>query len=199
MKMMKKENLGCLLFYVLLGCVGIFSYLYVQNANTRYLVEETGYFHSTDDEEKCRFIKSANMHGYTIKKIDKEVPLRKGYKICKECFPQEKQDKYNKDLKWRKDFNQHLTENMEWSYLTYGVNYDFNKLVVYIDTKNILHIDGGCFSIDGKASRLPLSEIESIESTCEDCVGREYCDFIYKKIYEGVYDIKAIKDPEDDN
>ena len=195
--MMKKENLGCLLFYVIIGGIAIFSYLYVKKANTRYYVEETGYFHSTDDEEECRFIKSAHEHGYAITKIDKKVPLEKGYNICKECFSVDKQDKYNKDLKLRKDFHQHLTESMEWSNLTYGVNYDFKKLFVYIDTKNILHIDGECLSIEGKTSRRPFSEIESIESTCEDCVGREYCDFIYKKIYEGVYDIKAIKEPED--
>ena len=194
---MKKENLGCLLFYVIIGGIAIFSYLYVKKANTRYYVEETGYFHSTDDEEECRFIKSAHEHGYTITKIDKKVPLEKGYNICKECFSVDMQDKYNKDLNLRKDFHQHLTESMEWSNLTYGVNYDFKKLFVYIDTKNILHIDGECLSIEGKTSRRPFSEIESIESTCEDCVGREYCDFIYKKIYEGVYDIKAIKEPED--
>ncbi len=69
---MSNETKGCL-FFEIWGVVVLLTFLYaiIRDYNNKYyFVEETGYFHSTNDEDKCKFIKSANEHGYTISKID---------------------------------------------------------------------------------------------------------------------------------
>lgn len=203
-----KGWLGCLFYFIIILIIIVLIQLYndyQKKKESYYLIEETGYFHSTKNEEKCRFIKFANEHGYTIKMIDKYVPIEKGYHICKECFTHNEQEKYIKHYNRSKMFELHESDRFEWVYLSINhlmnSQFDFNKLYVYLDTLNILHIDGNCFYCTfegGHVTRYSFSEIDRISSTCGECVKREFCDFIYKKIYEGVYDINAIKDGIDD-
>lgn len=200
---MSNETKGCL-FFEICGVVILLTFLYaiIRDYNNKYyFVEETGYFHSTNDEDKCKFIKSANEHGYTISKIDKNIPIENGYLICKECFTHNEQEDYIKKYNWKKKIKQFDSDRVDWLLLSsshlLNKQFDYDKLHVYIDTNNMLHIDGNCFNCpleDVRLKRYSFSEIDSISSTCEECVDREFCDFIYKKIDEGVYDINAIKD-----
>lgn len=199
-----KGWLGCLFYFIIFLIIIVLIQLYndyQKKKESYYLVEETGYFHSTKNEDKCKFIKFAKEKGYTIKMIDKYVPIEKDYHICNECFTHNEQEKYIKDYKFSKISNLHESDISKWEQLSAYLPCNFNELYVYLDTLNILHIDGNCLycTIEGgRVTRYSFSEIDSISSTCGDCVKRKYCDFIYKKIYEGVYDIKAIKDDIDD-
>lgn len=170
------------------------------------VVVETGYYHSTNKDSKCKFIASAKEHGYTIKKMSEGSAMEKGYKICHYCFSKEKQKSYNELLKWHNDlkaqrerYDRYKDEDLGWDSLPYKNDHNFSNLYVYIDNKSILHISGCCISFDmDSAYKVRFDDVEEISSTCENCVGRRFCDFIYKKIYEGVYDLSQIKEEEDE-
>ena len=169
------------------------------------VVVETGYYHSTNKENKCRFIASAKQHGYTIKKISESNAREKGYKICHYCFSSKEQKSYNELLKLHNDFKasreryeRYKDEDLGWDALPYKNDHDFSNLYVYIDKKSILHISACCMSFDiDSANKVLFNDVEEISSTCENCVERRFCDFIYKKIYEGIYDLSQIKEEED--
>ena len=171
------------------------------------VVVETGYYHSTNKENKCRFIASAKQHGYTIKKISKSCAREKGYKICHYCFSSKEQKSYNELLKLHNDFKasreryeRYKDEDLGWDALPYKNDHDFSNLYVYIDKKSILHISACCMSFDiDSANKVLFNDVEEISSTCENCVERRFCDFIYKKIYEGIYDLSQIKEEEDED
>ncbi len=167
-------------------------YGYVSNAikNHECVVVETGYYHSTDKSSRCRFIKSAKEGGYTIKRTNRNEAIYNRYKICKECFSQEEQSSYNNDIKEKKEYETKRKEWLKWEGLKHGKT-DYNELYVYLDRKDVLHISPFCVS-DYK--ELPFVELDSVSSTCEECIGAEYGDFVYKAVYEGIYDTSLIKE-----
>lgn len=196
----------CILF-----CIGLcipLSIIFAQELfyGHKCVVIETGYYHSTNKESKCKFIASAKKHGYTIKKMGKDEAIDKGYNICHYCFSKDEQELYNdfqkmkNDLKKQKErYEKYKDEDLGWESLPYKKDYDFSKLYVYIDKELVLHISATCLSFDiDSANKVRFDDVDSISSTCEDCVERRFCDFIYKKVYEGVYDSSQIKEEEDE-
>lgn len=196
-----KSDIGCCLIEIMV-CVGVvFAGYYVKDINKDYLVEETGYIHSTDDDDKCSFVKIAHERDYTISRIKKDDAIRKGKKICKECYPIEEQAAFNKKLLENKEKDLFLSDLLKWSpiRLKYDST-DYSELVVYMEHNGVLHLDGNCGWILGKKKelkRVPFSSIGSFKSTCEDCVDAELVEFIYKAVYENVYDKNLIRDEED--
>ena len=169
----------------------------LKDVGKEYLVECTDYIHSTDNPDKCRFIAIAKDRNYTISRIDKDRAFAEKKKICKECYTQQEQDEYNRLLQWKIKHNQFWDEQETWNKLSSKQNVDYKKLIVYMEDNGTMHIDGDCYNIrNSKTTRIQLDLITRFNTTCEDCVGREYCDFIYKKVYEGIYDTSQIKDGE---
>lgn len=199
---------GLMPWNVIFGVVGLVvlcSFIINQIKGYECVVVETGYYHSTNKEDKCHFIKLAKSRDYTIKKINRSKAIDNNYKICHECFTNEEQDGYNKVLALHNHMNnysrwlkEHMNEDLGWTALAYTRNYD--SLFVYIDSKSILHISAICGELadDGNALKVRFEDVNRINSTCGSCVGREYIDFIYKKINTGVFDISQIKEASDD-
>ena len=189
---------------LIIGIVLLGAFLTNQIRGYECVVEETGYFHSTNKEEKCHFIKIAKSKSYTIKRISRSKAIDNGYKICYECFSEKEQESYNELVAFHNhmdNFSQRLKEHMHedlgWTALEYTQNYD--SLFVYIDSKSILHISAICGELadDRNARKARFEDVDRINSTCERCVGRKYVDFIYKKINTGIYDISQIKEADD--
>ena len=193
--------------FIIIGVVIVIGLAVNAVSDHECVVIETGYFHSTEDKDKCRFIASAIEHNYTLKRMSEDNARKKGYKICKECFSESKQKTYNQI----KEFSDHLDfvarhveeetqEEFMWSSLKYAKDFNFDSLYVYIDSENVLHISMSCYSVykNKDAMKIKLNNVERIKTTCESCVGREYVDFIYKKINDGVYDVSQIKEVEDE-
>lgn len=201
---------GLMPWNVIFGIVGIIVLCaYLVNVAFGYecVVAETGYYHSTNKESKCRFIEDANKKGYTIKRTSQSKAIDNGYKICNECFSKEDQDSYYKLLSLHNHLgnychwlHEHMNEDLGWTLLWTKNNIDVDSLYVYIDNKSILHISSICSDLadDGNAKKVKFDDVNSIKATCENCVGREYVDFIYKKIHEGTYDFSLIKWASDD-
>lgn len=202
MKEEKKQTYGCCLISTILY-ICLFCALphYCENKDKEYLVEETNYIHSTGNKDKCRFIASAKDRKYKISRISREDALKRKKLICKECYPADVQEKYNNALQnilqEESDRKQHTEDMKAWESLE-NDNTDFSKLFVYMEANGTLHIYGNCYEAKGKLERIRFADIDTIKTTCEDCVGREYCDFIYKKLYEGIYDTNQIKEVEED-
>lgn len=198
--MSKEARNGWLAFLIPIIGLIVYGVIYKScndgNENSYYFVEETEYFHSTKDADKCRFIKSAKESGYHISKKSRPWVIAYDKKICKECFAEEEQKSFHKELAWAKALLRKSKEYNKWMNLDSESDCDFENLIVYIDSTNIFHIDGNCVVLKGNATRMRLSEVESIYNTCEDCVERWLCDFIYKAVYEGVYDKNVIKYPD---
>lgn len=201
--MSKEVRNGWLAFLVPIIGLIVYGFIYKScndsNDNSHYLVDETGYFHSTNDKDKCRFIKSAKDGDYHIKKISHPEAVVYSHKICKECFTTDEQKGFRNEVTKMQLFRKMAKEHSLWMELDGNKDVDYNNLYVYIDSSNIFHIDGNCIMLKGNASRMRLSNVESIYDTCEDCVERWLCDFIYKAVYEGVYDKNVIKCPENDD
>ena len=192
--------------FVIIGVVIVIGLAVNAIFGYKCIVVETGYFHSTNKESKCRFIAIAKQRNYTIERMSEENARKKGYKICKECFSESEQKTYYQI----KEFSEHLDfvakhakesaqEEFMWGSLKYKNDFNYDSLCVYIDAENVLHISKTCYGIYNKgAIKKKLNDVERINTTCESCVGREYVDFIYKKINEGVYDVSQIKEVEDE-
>ena len=103
--------------------------------------------------------------------------------------------------KW---IEEHKGEELGWDFLWVKAktdnNADFNNLYVYIDSKSKLHISTYCMELaqDKNARKVRFDDVSEIYTTCEECVGREYVDFIYKKVNEGIYDASLIGEPDDE-
>ena len=151
-------------------------------------------------------------NGYTIKKTSKSKAMDKGYKICQECFSKKQQESYyelaaieNKFNNYSKWIEDHKGENLGWGELLATAivekNINFNNLYVYMDSKSKLHISTYCMELaqDKSAKKVRFDDVSEIYATCEECVGREYVDFIYKKVNDGIYDVSLIGEPEDDD
>lgn len=198
----KIQKGGCCLIWIIV-LIFLFFFLpgYFNNMGKEYLVEYTNYIHSTDDVDKCRFIAIAKDRNYKISRIDKSDALKQEKNICKECYPTDVYEKYFNELQNKLQekaiLKQYSNDEKEWEYLK-SDNADFSKLFVYMETNGTLHIYGNCYEAKGKLERIRFADIDTIKTTCEDCVGREYCDFIYKKLYEGIYDTNQIKEVEED-
>jgi len=200
--MKEDKGYGCCLIEAIVLIIILFVLpKYTKNIGKEYLVEQTNYIHSTDDKDKCRFIASAKDRKYKISRISREDALKQKKLICKECYPADVQKKYNNALQnilqeelVRKQYSDDMAA---WESLE-NDNSDFSKLFVYMETNGTLHIYGNCYEAKGKLVRIRFADIDTIKTTCEDCVGREYCDFIYKKLYEGIYDTNQIKEVEED-
>ena len=196
-----KEGWGCCLVEILFVVAFFLMLQFTKDINKEYLVEETNYIHSTGSDEKCRFIKIARERDYTISRIKKDDAIRKGKKICKECYPIEEQAAFNKKFLEDKEKDLFWSDLLKWSpiRLKYDST-DYSELVVYMEHNGVLHLDGNCGWILGKKKelkRVPFSSIGSFKSTCEDCVDAELVEFIYKAVYENVYDKNLIRDEED--
>lgn len=191
--------LGCL---IQIAIIVVVIYLLMPNGKSGnpYLVKETGYFHSAKNKDTCRFYIQAKESGYTIKRVDTIFAVMKGYRICKFCYSKEEQDSYNEKLNKKIVEDAERNEYLKWENLNIDKQADYNDLFVYIDGKDVLHISYFCASDLGRNRnfvKIPFSQIETISSTCEECVGAEFCDFIYKAVYEGVYDTDLIKEVDD--
>ena len=201
---------GLMPWNIIIGIVGIIVLCaYLVNVALGYecVVVETGYYHSTNKENKCPFIEDANKKGYTIKRTSQSKAIENGYKICKVCFSEKEQDSYYKLFSSHSHMDnyshwlhEHMNEDLGWTLL--GIKNDVNvdSLYVYIDNKSVLHISSICGDLadDGNAKKVKFDNVNSIKTTCENCVGREYVDFIYKKIHEGIYDFSLIKESKED-
>lgn len=200
---MKQKNLlntiiyGLMPWNVILALIGIiFTFAYITSLFRDYpcVVIETNCYHSTSDESKCSHVKFAKNQQYNIEKVTEDDAIAKRCKICNECFSLKEQDTYNQ-LKW---FSEHLAEDLGWSLLWLKKDIDYESLYIYLEPNGILHISGVCYELLKKrnAKKLKLSDVNDASTLC-DCVNREYRDFIYKKILEGVYDKSLIKKPKD--
>lgn len=192
-----KGWIGCLTPIIAIS-IYVVSYRSCQESKVEkyFYVEQTGYFHSTKDEDECRFIKSAKKDDYTIKMINYSEAICYNYKICKECYTKEQQATFYKEVARYKEISKRSKEYNAWRNLYNEQDADYDKLQVYIDTSNVLHIDGNCIFNKLEMKRIPLNEVESINNTCEDCVERWVVDFLYKSVYEKVYDKSVIKYPD---
>ena len=192
---------GCLVVSVVLFILFLVLRSCLNNLDKEYLVEQTNYIHSTNNKKKCRFIAIAKDRNYEISRITKDLALKRKKNICKECYPEDVYEKYNSELKTilQKEMKgkQYSEDNAAWENIGHSGE-DFSKLFVYMETNGTLHILGNCYKAEGKLERINFADIDSIETTCGNCVGREYCDFIYKKLYEGIYDANQIKEVEYD-
>ena len=199
--MVKKEGYGCCLVEILFVVAFFILYHFTKDINKDYLVEETGYIHSTDDDDKCRFVKIAHERNYTISRLKKDDALRQGKKICKECYSIEEQAAFNKKVSDIKEKDLYRSDRSKW--LPMSLKYDstdYSKLVVYMEHNGVLHLDGDCGRLFGEKKeleRVPFASISSFKTTCEDCVDAELVEFIYKAVYENVYDKNLIRDEED--
>lgn len=191
---------GCLIpIIALFAFVVIYRSCNSDKEDACYLVEETGYFHSTNDKDKCRFIKSAKEGNYHINKKSRLWVLAYDKKICKECYTNEEQKTFHEELARAKLLIQKSKEHNKWIGLDSESDCDYDDLTVYIDSMNTIHIDGNCVMILNKSStKVAFGDIEHINNTCEECVERWLCDFIYKAVYERVYDKSVIKTPEEE-
>jgi len=192
------KDFGCCLTEILILAVILYVGYSSRDWGKEYLVEKTNYIHSTNNPNKCRFVKIAKERDYKISRISKKDANYKEKKMCKFCYTAEEQKKYNQELRERKKVNFYWEERKAWVDLLYNNEADFSKLYVYMEYPGKLHISGNCSGIEGTTTRLNFRDIESIETTCEDCVDREYVDFIYYKINNGVYDISQIKEVDED-
>lgn len=190
------EYLGCLLPIAAVVIVLIIIWPSGKTGKP-YFVEETKYFHSPQNKDNCKFYKSAKENRLSIKRVSESETIVYGYKMCKVCYGQKEQAEHIKKIAGFRQLELKSKDYRFWEDLEYESKQKFDSLYVYIDSKNTLHIDGNCISvINQTTSRIPFANIESIENTCEECVERWLCDFIYKKVYEGVYDPKVIKSPD---
>ena len=199
---------GLMPWNIILGFIGIVilgALITQQIVGYECVVLETGYYHSTNKETKCRFIESAVRNNYTIERINQTKAIKNGYKICHECFSGTEQESFNKLMdfhnhldKYNQWLKEHIHEDLGWTRLAYSHNYD--NLFVYIDSNSNLHISAICGDLadDGNARKVRFEDVDRINSTCGNCVSREFIDFIYKKINTGIYDISQIKDEEED-
>ena len=153
-----------------------------------YLVEDTGYFHSTKDPQKCHFIDAAKRAGYKIRDYDEESALISMRKICKSCYTQEEQRAYNEKIRRKKLADLYWSDKKAWLFSGDDNGENIRSLYVYIDEDYVLHIDGGCLEATGEKERRRLVETNYISSTCIECVDREYCDLIYQEVFNLVPD-----------
>ena len=195
-----KSNYGCCLIEILL-CVGVmFTGYYVRDMNKDYLVEETGFIHSTGNEDKCPFIRQAHEKGYSIKRIERKDAARQMNKICKDCFSLEDQASFNASVQDERENALYIGDGLKWFRLKYGLT-DYSELYVYMEDNGVLHINGGCGKLLGKKKNLKrtsFANVNSFKSTCEDCVDAELVEFIYKAVYKNVYDKNLIRESNDD-
>ena len=132
-----------------------------------YLVEETGYIHSTDNKEKCHYIRDAKNKGYTISRISKEEAVKEEKQICRECYPENEIWDYIKQLQVTVTKNQTIKDWMVWDMMdTFKNNTHFEYLYVYMESTGKLHLRGDCFKKDIDTERTKLSDIKSVESIC---------------------------------
>lgn len=179
-----------LVIATVIGCLFLFK-----DVGKEYLVDYTGYFHSTDNPDKCRFIAIAKDRNYTISRISKDEARFHKKNICKECYTQQEQDEYNKLLRWIIERDRFSEERKAWQKLESKQEIDYTELIVYMEDNGTMHIEGDCYMVKNKnTTRVQLEQITRFATTCEECVGREFCDFIYKKVYEGIYDTSLIKE-----
>ena len=196
------------IIFAIAGVVILCAYAIDFVSDHECVVIETRYFHSTEDKDKCKFIAQAKERNYTIKRMSEDKAREEGYKICKVCFSQKEQESYYKLSAIQKEFanytkwiENHKRENLGWDFLWAKTNSltneDFSKLYVYIDNKGKLHISTYCMELaqDNTARKIKFDDVVEINTTCELCVGREYVDFIYKKIDKGIYDVSLIGSP----
>ena len=61
-----------------------------------FLVEETNYFHKTDGDLGCKYLRQAKMKAYRTKEIHLSVAYFSGYKMCTYCFSPSEVDEYSK-------------------------------------------------------------------------------------------------------
>lgn len=199
---------GLMPWNIILAIIGIVilgAFITRQIAGYECAVLETGYYHSTNKEDKCSFIESAKRSNYTIKRTSQNEAIKNGYKICHECFSKDEQESYNRLMTFHSHLDnysqwlkEHMHEDLGWTALAYRHNYD--SLFVYIDSNSILHISAFCGNLadNGNARKVRFEDVNQINSTCGNCVERKYVDFIYKKINTGVYDTSQIKDVDVD-
>ena len=200
----------CLLEILFVGALLFILPKWCTHINDEYLVEETGYIHSTGRESKCRFIKTAKERGYKISRIEKKDAIEKGYKICHDCYTKQEQEEYNeklakhiRDEEAQKKFDELINrkeEDLGWFNIDERENIVPSLFYVYIDATGMLHIDNKCWDLDlNGAEKVMLQDLDNITTTCATCVDRSVCDFIYKAIYEGVFDKAQIKDYEEND
>lgn len=200
---MKDPFIGCLLECIVgIAMLLIFHFCMkaCSNIGKEYLVEETGYIHSTGDKERCWYIADAKKKGYKISRISMGQAKKEKKSICKACYSKEKQKEYNDDIANRKKWESRYDDWEEWLNLSADKAINIEKLFVYIEReKGRLHIYGNCnVAEEGELIRVRLDNVEGFDTTCEECVDREYCDFIYKAVYEGIFDSAQIKEIDDD-
>ena len=193
----KKIILGCCLMG---GAMAVLALIYAKqhmNIGKEYVVEETGYIHSTDNPDKCYFISVAKEKGYTISRISKDDAIQEEKLICRECYPVDEINNYINKLQVTVTKSQFIKDWMVWEMMSkYKNNTHFEYLYVYMDHTGKAHLRGNCFEKNGELERTKLSDVKSIESTCRVCVSRGYSDFIYKYLTTGKYDISLVDNEE---
>lgn len=195
-----KGDLGCWLVVVLsLGAAFLIIH-FIKDINKEYLVEYTGYIHSTGDPDKCRFIAIAKDRNYTINRIKKEEAIRQKKRICKECFPIDVQTDFNKSVSDREANDLYWTDRLKWSPLKLKYDsIDYNGLSVYMEQSGVLHINRGCgwpLGEKKELTRVPFTSIRTFKSTCAECVDAGLCEFIYQAVYNGIYDKSLIRNDD---
>ena len=192
----KKIIAYCLIGGIIAVLVLIFGKQHM-DIGKEYLVEETGYIHSTDNKEKCHYIRDAKNKGYTISRISKEEAVKEEKQICRECYPVNEIWDYIKQLQVTVTKNQTIKDWMVWDMMdTFKNNTHFEYLYVYMESTGKLHLRGDCFKKDIDTERTKLSDIKSVESICPICVSRKYRNFIDNYIKTGKYDITLIDKAE---
>ena len=188
-----KKTYGCCLIGIIIVVLTLIFGKSIMNIGKYYLVEETGYIHSTNDKDKCHFISIAKDRGYIISRISKSEAIKEEKQICRECYSEDEINEYINKLQETVTKNQYIKDWMVWIKMNkYNHNTNFDYLYVYMESSGKLHIKGDCFEKNGIINRIKFSEIHNIESTCHACVNSSYCDFIHKYINTGIYDISLI-------
>ena len=188
-----KKTYGCCLIEIIFVVLIIVFGMSFTDIGKEYLVEETGYIHSTSDEEKCHYISIAKDCGSKISRITKSDAIKEEKNICRECYSEDEVKDYIIKLQKTITKNQFIKDWMVWVKMNkYNNSTNFDYLYVYMESSGKLHIKGDCFEKNGELKRIKFSNIHNIESTCKVCVSRSYCDFIYKYINTGKYDISLI-------
>lgn len=176
-----------------------------------YYVEETGYFHSTKDVGECNFVGQAIERGYKLEEIICDSAKSRRYKMCKLCYSKKEQDTYKRHLELEEELDNIMASHEreidemkkhnyylnygDWSFLTKGKvkNVDPEKLIVYFSEGGVLHI----IETTDTEYKIRLSDVQRFSELCKHCVPTGLREFIYKKVYQGYYDMSVIEYEED--
>lgn len=190
------KSFGCCLLEILAVLAVIVLFFIDTEERGYYFVEETGYVHSTKKGSKCPFVKDASKKEYHITKIEKYDAITKEAKICKSCYTDDEQKEYNEMLGKYREMKPYYDDSTKWREINNKTT-DFSNLYVYIEDNGKLHIYGMCVE-KTSLTRVPLSEVSKFDVLCQNCVDVEYTEFIYKAVYEGIYDAELIRESEED-